>query len=984
MAEKLYPNTLVSGREDGKLANTDNLFDKTQEIMQQEINRVLGKYFNYTSGNPTYGQLDGDVLKDGSVDLDAFTKEIQDAIVAAGSIPIPILRAIINSYAGLQSLVDNLNARVAVLEQNTDIAIADKKGFFVVDEEDNIGACIIPDETDGYHTLGWDGSVDSEPEYEEGRGTKVVVRGADFSNSGLGNISEDRDLTSFGVEYSPIYSGTELTLRVVPNPDDYEGTFAWRVVEGAEYVSYKNSSGNSITYNILSGANGGGVTIVCSSNQYPGMRPVTVSFIVNYAVPVEGVDILITGGKGDSSSDPIVGSAFQAQFTPNPFNTTFEWRVASGSAYVSIPEGQKYLNPATFNIIAPVSGVYSAQIAVDIHKPDGNTITATKTIYVLNRATALGDLDVEIQDGVVDGAIINDNVRFAVRSIPQAADPGTITWSVDNDIAEINEQGEMQLNALAKVGDTVVVRATSDKTTEGGDAIEGVAVLVNNWEPQLESLEITGHSTHVVGTGVQLRAVPTPLVKGFDSVTWEVRVGNNIASIDDQGKLTIHNGASHSWVTVRARSKVNTSVWRDVSFYATYDTSENPIVSIRHCGIVSGDKVTFYAFGYHADGTMETTPLSSDHLLWEVLWDYKSDDGEEENNSNVSSSPIVGIGGMPSHVGSNIGGHLLGNNSGGLSGNPDTVLNELMQQSGSGTGSNATYIAGSNGSMRMKTRGTNSSVLQFGAGTDADNVLSLNTSDTSGAIQQAYIRCTYDPVHTGSGITSGTGVFFDWYHEFELKTGKVAVGDGSLEFDGTKVEINDSKVVISAPKANKMFFLRNYVKCTTSNSVFDKKQLIFETIDNQYCKLTNAGVLTVKEGVTGQAVTIHYGYRHSGDGVEVADLRHAGTNTTATLLLSRSTEDVPVTAISIVAAKSYVGNTAGAVIDGGQLTCVDQNGVTRGATFSVVSGKQYLTINSLGYDMRIYDTGGKYQKVKVRATYKELIAKAEFDVKLES
>ena len=72
MAEKLYPNILKSGREDGKLANSDNLWDKKQEFMQERLNEVLSDFFNFYSGN----------IKDKSVDLDSLAKELQDTIIA--------------------------------------------------------------------------------------------------------------------------------------------------------------------------------------------------------------------------------------------------------------------------------------------------------------------------------------------------------------------------------------------------------------------------------------------------------------------------------------------------------------------------------------------------------------------------------------------------------------------------------------------------------------------------------------------------------------------------------------------------------------------------------------------------------------------------------------------------------------------------------------------------------------------------------------
>lgn len=897
MAEKLYPNILKSGREDGKLANSDNLWDKKQEFMQERLNEVLSDFFNFYSGN----------IKDKSVDLDSLAKELQDTIIAASSIPFFLLERQMEAFPGLQATVENLIARVAKLEQNTDVSVADKKGFFLVDDEDNIGACVIPDEEDGYLALGWDGAAAVTPTYADGRGTKVLVRDADFSQSGLGNLTTGRALQSFSVESQDTYFGTEFTLNVVPNPASYGGKFNWTVQEGIDAVSVVSTTDTSITCAILSNASNSKVSIECSSVEFPGMRSVVSSFHVTYNVPVTGVEISIAGGKGDSASNPVWGATFQASFTPYPIaNTTFEWGVKVGSeyvkegSYIAIDEEQWYQNPATFRIKGDSVNVFSEEIYVLIRKPNGTTMEATKRVYVRPAQFTAEALDVVPIDGVdSQGSVIDSQFRMLAKAIPENSDAGSLTWSVDSGPATVDEQGSFLLTPEAKKGDTIVVRATSDKEDASGNAIEGVAILETNTLAALESLKIEGASSRVVGTGVQLKAVPSPLLDSFKAVNWYVLTGANYASIDGTGYLHIMSNARNAFVVVRAISKAVPTVQEDIAFYVTYDDSANPVVSLKHCGIMYGDHVEFHAYGYYADGTHAELP--QEKLLWEVLWDYSSVDDESDGRS---------------------------------------------------------YINGNGGGRHYAPRLGN--VLSFRDGNKLDFTQNASLN------QWAYIRCTYDP--NGSPV-SGEGVFFDWYHEFTYKSGKTAVPDGSLVFDDTKVTINSNdQAVISAPYANKVFSLRNMVKCTTANTVFDNKQLIFETIDNAYCTLTNGGALTVKKGVNGQAVTARYGYRHAGDGVTIDDLRHSGTNTEITLLLSRAEEDTGVTSLTIVCAKKYEGTVSGSIIDGGDLSVVDQNGSPRSALWSVVSGSEYCYIDPNGRNMRIFSTGDTWKEVKVRAT----------------
>lgn len=998
--EKLYPNILASERTDGKLAYTENIWDKVQEEMQQAINAVLAKHFVFKNdGGLKYDTLDGEIIQKGSLDLDRFPSSLKRIFENLADIPIARLNNVVGNFSSLQKTVENIISRVTKLEQASDVGIADKKGFFLVDINDNIGACVIPDGTDGHAiALGWDDTaIESTPAYADGRGTKVLISGADFSLSGLGNLSEDRDLTSFVVVYNPGYTGKELTLNIETTPSDYEGTFSWRVQDGAQYVSVKSQEdedGHSITYNILPAAvSGSKVVILCSSDQYPGMNPVRAEFLVNYSAPIEGVEILV-----DEESGPVLlGTSFEAVYTPVPENSWAEWSVEQGGDYITMPSSNKSLNPTRFYItrLASISSINRAVIKVTVHLNDGTSVSQTKEVFVAYDETDLEGFDVVPVHNITNGAVTASSAQVAVRAYPDGADPGVLTYDVPSKLASINANGELTLSPLAKVGDVFTVEVESDKVDGEGNPFKAMAILRNAYETNVESLTIEGAGSSIVGTGVQLKAVPTPFVEDFP-VDWYVMVGNKYASVDDQGKVTIFPNAAHDFVVIRAIAKnapryvdqttgetVLTAsqdgyLQADISFYATYDTSTNPIVSIKHCGIVEGDKVTFHAFGYYKDGTfVELTDQSK--LLWEVLWDYKVGE-EDENNSSLTPIGIGGLGGIPRY-GSNgntiISGGALGPGNTSVWGGTPNEWAANNPVSGSSISSSQIIVSGVGGVLMMA---ASSTTLVFDS--TNKNVLLLNSNDPD-ALQWAYVRCTYSP--SGNPV-SGEGVFFDWYHEFTYQGSKVAVGDNSLAFDSSKIAnteasqitINNSEqaVQIIAPKAKKIYYLRNLVSCSTSDSVFNKNNLIFETIDDEYCTLTNAGALTVKEGASTHPVTVHYGYRHSGDGVTIDTLRHTATNETVTLVLTRSAEEQPVALIKIVHAALYTSDNPGAIIDGGQLSVIDQNGIPRAAVFSLVDdpdmgieSSKYLSINWQGGDMRIFSTGGENKKVKVRAAY---------------
>ena len=99
-------NTLISGTSDKKLANTDNLYDKIQEMMQEDLNKVAGKLFDFK-----YEKIDPDNLKNaianGSIGLSKLDDSVKSALVTT---------ALTEKINRLESFCNGLNDELILMK----------------------------------------------------------------------------------------------------------------------------------------------------------------------------------------------------------------------------------------------------------------------------------------------------------------------------------------------------------------------------------------------------------------------------------------------------------------------------------------------------------------------------------------------------------------------------------------------------------------------------------------------------------------------------------------------------------------------------------------------------------------------------------------------------------------------------------------------------------------------------------------------------
>lgn len=124
--------------------------------------------------------------------------------------------------------------------------------------------------------------------------------------------------------------------------------------------------------------------------------------------------------------------------------------------------------------------------------------------------------------------------------------------------------------------------------------------VINNADVALTSLSITGSSSvSNADNEAQFGVTYSPSNTTQRGVTWSIARGSDYASIDQNGLLTVKNGASSNTVKIRATSKVNTSIFADKSVTVTYKAAAVAVtgvtISKTELSLAIGDSETLVA-----------------------------------------------------------------------------------------------------------------------------------------------------------------------------------------------------------------------------------------------------------------------------------------------------------------------------------------------------------------------------------------------------
>lgn len=105
--------------------------------------------------------------------------------------------------------------------------------------------------------------------------------------------------------------------------------------------------------------------------------------------------------------------------------------------------------------------------------------------------------------------------------------------------------------------------------------------VISNADVALTSLSITGSSSvSNANNEARFGVTYSPSNTTQRGVTWSIASGSDYASIDQNGLLTVKNGASGNTVKIRATSKGNTSLYADKSVTVTYKAAAVAVTGV--------------------------------------------------------------------------------------------------------------------------------------------------------------------------------------------------------------------------------------------------------------------------------------------------------------------------------------------------------------------------------------------------------------------
>lgn len=1021
-----FPNTLVSNSADNPaIANTNNIYDKTQKLMQDVLNEVLSRYFNFGAGSAKDKVLDGGAISDGSIVVGKLSASLQALVEKISTID-----TLAGKIESLQGVYNGLVDRVRELEMSPvliDIERTPYDGFFLVDSQDYVGSCVIPEvENGGSISWGWTGDHTNAPTLtNRSGGLKILVRQADFSAYGLQLSDDSVDITRIVVGEKAL-TGTTLQLSAIAIPRTRELTansFAWTVAKGQEYIGTGPASvvldatgvdddDNTIyavyaTFNILpAAASGGIVEVSCHLNgtYLTETYRKTVYYNDDVAVTSVAVDYSTSGISTSNmvATNPYKGYYFNLKAALTPANAniaSYDWEVL-GTGVTIQSESSRHSKTCSFVISQNAASSTPVTIRVSATDTKGNTVTSEDfNIYVqYGTDNSLQGLRLQYAPEVADA-----QAQLVPIAEPAAASLSAVSYDVLTGNATVDDEGLLTVADNAAVGDTIMVMAKTpnpnyDSSIADSDSnpeyFEAAAIMTNGYEAPLKSLEIKPGNIPFVGQTLRLEAVPTPNIDAYKAVTWRA-AGSKYVSIDAFGNLTIAPEATgQQRVSVLAMSSVNKKIQAVADILMTYEnpnTSGRTVRLIHPIVSVGGEYVDFYAYGYTGYTTDKTTVVDTG-VTWEVMEVKNTSDSVAEINKGITDGTAT--------AGASINA-ILPVNMGRVT-SPD-ILNDSWY-----TSEDVAEVSGVTPSVGpLKALGSTNFTYTFVESSSGGLVNRLYLNPNIEGPQAVCVRCTY-----------GTDISYTQWFEFTYQAGKLPVTDLTV----TQHTLNGF-----APRGTAYdwhYLAKDYIKPivaagkSVDDYVFDYNKIAVCHTDGEadsiYTHLSRSQN-GIKLHITNDAdhTSEHLRIVYALDGEEPywlndnwkqLAIENAGGRAEYYYPLMRNYNTSPVaftftgyantitaTSIKITGvADTYdgdaMGTAEGMIIDGVQFGVADastnQSLDKTAALFTIIEGGEYCSIDAKGNRMRLYSTGGEFKKVTVKAALAGMEATASFYVKL--
>lgn len=1090
-----FPNTLVSNSADNPtIAHTDNIYDKVQKKMQEFLNKRLADFFVFENeGEMWAGKLDGSALKDGTVDVSklkvnynfqVFMNEYIDQRIAS------VVRKTLDN----EGLIADLTTRLEALESawqtsaNSLLGRTAEDGFFVVDDEWNVGACIIPTGEGEYASYGWDGNpvdVGTVTEYTSvAGGVYIVVHEADFSNSNLPSLLPSSSISDITLGV-PTIANNVVTVTATPTPSDYQGGYRWWVGSengGQSYLRVQaNQTGATAHFDITEIANHNQVTIYCQpAANYNVTKYVSVN--VSYSQPYIALNsVTIDSYTTNAQSNPIVAPTFNLHAAPSPTNASvasYQWSVGgTQTGVVSIASGTSTQQTCTFNVAQGITTPTMIVVTCTATDVNGVSKSYQRDFWVQYSASATSNWTLSgihpnnstsITARNTQVAIEGDYVDYTTNAATTAPVENVMYELVSGTDANVSSAGVLTLGENSVAGEDIFVKASVANPNYNAN-VSGVNTtdpyfdtLVgfrNDYTPVMTGIMIDSDNvSKLTGTRYKFDYIVLPQGAPDVQVKWTLpKTPSRVATIDQNtGVLYFNSNLEQVNVPIAIDVKVETVgtsvIYEDtVTVSLVYDDSGDQVA--RNVFLLSnpgGEYVDFYAYMKPIDtptAAVDTTPNADGYFVeWSVVQTYTAkqiDDAIQASSQtpSITKAMIVPVNGTSDST-------LVVESESAIM---DTKLYALtpveintigLQDADShnmywGQSVNVPIIRGirSRGVTRLVT--SELTEPAFGDGTTMYTVegaqesivnrlyLANYSADDEGYIAdnlvEGYIvRCTLK--RTVNNETTEL-CHKDCYYETTYKKGVLPVGSiGLRAVSGEHITIDPSTatpiIYVNVPDVKNYDVLQYVYPIATNNHEetdynFDASKVGFAHLTGEYhsniSTLMPQGLVHGQWGASGEE-TWEISYAWNGASRDATRLYYYWANRQVSditypknrvFVQARAAiagpEKVVETTTDIkvyyngadLSGATITAAVAGVPIDGGQLSVVNQNGniiydtnghVVTGA-YAVTSGGEYFSINSLGRNMIIKNTGGVSKQVTIKVTALNKTKEINFAVK---
>jgi uncharacterized protein YjdB len=329
----------------------------------------------------------------------------------------------------------------------------------------------------------------------------------------------------------------QLTAGVLP-ANATNKNVAWSISNGAGLASV-NSLG------LVTAADNGNITVRATATDGSGVYGTLVITISNQIVPVTG--ITVTGAGGRSAITAANGSLqLNAAVLPaNATNKTLIWSVTGGAMLASISAS------------GLLTAIDNGTVTVNAAAVDGSGVSGSIDITISNQVIPVTDITVSGAGGLSTISTDNGILQLNAEILPANATHKAVTWTVANGTGKASVNPSGLLTAIENGTVTAIATATD------GSGVYGSAVItLSNQIIPVTGVSISGAGGSAIITTdngtLQLTATVMPANATDQTVSWSETDGTGQAAINSTGLVTaISNGS----VTITATANDGSGIF---------------------------------------------------------------------------------------------------------------------------------------------------------------------------------------------------------------------------------------------------------------------------------------------------------------------------------------------------------------------------------------------------------------------------------------